>query len=132
MRHFVLPILLLSGTLSATPASATIPLAAPVQRDLQCFMLYAMAVDHAVEQKDDKVQQGAGLGLIYFLGKLKVEAPALGLADAIRQEAETLVGNPKAKEVGQSCDSEFQTAGAEMRTLGSELTSKNNGAAPPK
>ena len=91
-------------------------------------MLYAMGVDQAVKTKNEKVQQAAGLGLTYFLGKLKVEAPALVLADAIRQEAESLKDDEETRSTGDSCDQEFQSAGAEMRTLGQELTGKSDAA----
>jgi hypothetical protein len=131
MRHFILPAVLLSGTFSPTQAAAATPLAAPVQRDLQCFMLYAMAVDHAVKEKDEEMRQGAGLSLIYYLGKLKAEAPTLVFADTIREEAETLIRDPKIKELAKSCDTEFQTAGTEMRNLGGDLTGKSD-AAPSK
>ena len=131
MRHFILPALLLSGTFTATPAVAATTLASPVQKDLQCFMLYAMAVDHAVKQKDEEMRQGAGLSLIYFLGKLKAEAPTLVFAETINQEAETLIRDPKIKEIAKSCDTEFQAAGTEMRNLGSDLTRKSS-AAPSK
>ena len=130
MRHFVLPALLLTGAFFPAPVAAA-PLAPAAERDLKCFMLYAMGVDQAVKKNDAKVQQAAGLGLTYFLGKLKVEAPAIVLADSIRQEAESLKDDAATRSLGDSCDQEFQAAGAEMRSLGQELTGKSE-AAPSK
>jgi hypothetical protein len=130
MRPLILSAVLLAGASFPAPSAAA-PLTPAAQRDLRCFMLYAMAVDQAVNKKDEKMQQAAGLGLIYFLGKLKVEAPALVLADAIRQEAGSLKDDEATRSAGDSCDREFQSAGAEMRNLGPELTGKND-TAPSK
>ena len=130
MHPLILSGVLLAGASLSAPAVAA-PLAPAVERDLRCFMLYAMGVDQAVKNKNEKVQQAAGLGLTYFLGKLKVEAPALVLADAIRQQAESLKDDEATRSAGNSCDQEFQGAGAEMRNLGQELTGKSE-AAPSK
>jgi hypothetical protein len=123
MRRFALPALLLSGVLIPAPLAAA-TLAPAVQKDLQCFILFAIGVDQAGKANDQKVQHTAGLGLIYYLGKLTVEAPTLILADAIRQEAVSMTGNPKTKGIGESCDQEFRKAGLQLQNLGQELKGK--------
>jgi Zn-dependent oligopeptidase len=130
MHHFALRAMLVPAVLAPTPLAAA-TLAPPVQRDLQCFMLYAMGVGQAQKANEQKVQQAASLGLTYFLGKLRVEAPTLALTDAIRQEADSLKDDAKTKATGDSCDQEFQKAGAELRNMGQELTGKTE-AAPSK
>jgi hypothetical protein len=98
-----------------------VPMSLPVKHDVQCFLLYAVAVDNADTAKDDKVKQGSSLAVMYFFAKLKVEAPALDLAQAVRQEANSFETDPNLKETGAACDSEFQKRGNELINLGNEL-----------
>jgi hypothetical protein len=123
MNSFAL--LLSVATVAAAPAPivpAQIPLAGPVKQDVQCFMLYAMAVQRAVAANDDKVRQAAGLGVMYYFTKLKVEAPALDLFATINQEAAKMQGGPQLKAVGEACDTEFQKQGVDLRNLGERLS----------
>jgi hypothetical protein len=83
---------------TSVPAQSAMPLSGAVQRDVQCFMLYSIAVDTAVKAKEEKTQEAASLGVMYFVGKLAVESPGLNLADAVRQEADGMTGNPRAKD----------------------------------
>jgi hypothetical protein len=99
---------------------------AAVQRDVQCFILYSIAVDTAATAKDDKTQAAASLGVMYFVGKLAVEAPGLNLAGAVRQEADTMSGNPRAKEIGANCDIEFMKRAQELRDVGQQLQAPAN------
>jgi hypothetical protein len=98
-------------------------LSAPVKHDVQCFMLYAIAVQGAVEKNDEKVKQAGGLGVMYFFTKLKVEAPKLDLFETIKQQAAALKGGPELDAIGKSCDTEFQQTGAALQGLGERLKS---------
>lgn len=102
------------------PAPAP-PLSEPTRTDLRCFMLYAIAVAGADAAKDAKATESGSLGLMYFYGKLRVEAPGLSLADAIRREADPMAADPKIKEVGKACDAEFEQRGKELIDLGKVL-----------
>ena len=116
--------LLLSAAATApAPAAPAAPIAlsAPVKQDVQCFMLYAIAVQRAVTANDDKVKQGAGLGVMYFYTKLRLEAANLDLFEVIQQQAAAMEGNTGLKAVGTACDTEFQKTGADLQDLGSRL-----------
>jgi hypothetical protein len=110
---------------SAAAAAAAQPTPPPppldsdaARQDLRCFVLYAIAVDEA---QDEKVKAGTSLGLMYFFAKIKLEAPALNLAAAIRQEATAMDNDPRLKEEGAACDAEFQKRGDELLDLGQQL-----------
>jgi hypothetical protein len=109
---------------SAAAAAAAQPTPPPpldsdaARQDLRCFVLYAIAVDQA---QDEKVKTGTSLGLMYFFAKIKLEAPALNLADAIRQEATAMDNDPRLKDEGVACDAEFQKRGDELLDLGQQL-----------
>lgn len=120
-----------AATMAPTPVMPAPPviLSAPVKHDVQCFILYAIAVQRAVEAKDDKVKQAGGLGVMYFFTKLKLEAPTLDLVETIKQQAAAMEGSTQTKEVGASCDTEFQQHGAALTDLGNRL--KQAGAAQP-
>jgi hypothetical protein len=122
MRRFALAAGL-AATLAAmpSPSASAVPLSASVQQDLRCFMLFAAAVDQAGKAKNEQVRQAGSLGVMYFLGKLIVEAPTLNLADAVRQEGKAMDANPHVKEVGAACDSEFAKRGQELVNFGQEL-----------
>jgi hypothetical protein len=119
MRHCIL-LASLIGLAAAAPAqpAAASSLAPTVKKDVQCFLLYAAA---AGDTKDEKVRQAGGFGTMYYLGKLDVAAPGLNIVEAVRAEAKALEGNPTAKEIGTSCDSEFGKRGAELMKIGEEL-----------
>ena len=110
-----LMLLLSAAAVAAAPAPvfAAQPAALPdsVKHDVQCFMLYAMAVQHAVEGNNEKVKQAGGLGVMYFFTKLKVEAPNLDLFETIKQEADGMKGGAQLEATGRSCDTEFQQQG---------------------
>ena len=121
------------AAVTATSAEAApIKMTPAVQKDVQCFLLFAVASGQAGDSKDDQKQQGTALALTYYMGKLAVSSPGLNLADAIRQESETFKGNPHAKEIGDSCDTEFGKVGAQLRDLGSELDKSETTPAPKK
>ena len=110
---------------SAAAAAAAQPAPAPplllsdaARQDVRCFVLYAIAVDDA---QDEKVKAGTSLGLMYYFAKIKLEAPALNLAAAIRQEATAMEKDPKVKEDGAACDTEFQKRADELIDLGQQL-----------
>jgi hypothetical protein len=122
MNSFAL--LLSAATIAAAPAPvvpAPVSVAGPVKQDVQCFMLYAIAVQRAVAGNDDKVRQAAGLGVMYFFTKLKTEAPTLDLFSTIHQEAAKMQAGPQLKALGEACDTEFQKQGADLRNLGGRL-----------
>ena len=115
----------LISLVTAAAAAAAPPAPAPpvllsdaVKQDVRCFMLYAIAVDDA---QDEKIKAGTSLGLMYFFAKIKLEAPALSLAAAVRQEAAAMEGNPTVKDIGAACDTEFQARARELIDLGQEL-----------
>ena len=112
------------------PAYAAQPaaLSEPVKHDVQCFMLYAMAVQHAVEGNNEKVKQAGGLGVMYYFTKLKVEAPNLDLFETIKQEANGMKAGAELEATGRSCDTEFQQQGLALQNLGERL--KQAGAKP--
>ncbi len=89
-------------------------------------MLYAIAVDTAATAKDEKTQAAASLGVMYFVGKLAVEAPTLDLAGAVRQEADGMSANPHAKEIGAACDTEFAKRGQELRDMSQQMQAPAN------
>ena len=127
-----LMLLLSAAAVAAAPAPviAAQPAALPdsVKHDVQCFMLYAMAVQHAVEGNNEKVKQAGGLGVMYFFTKLKVEAPNLDLFETIKQEADGMKGGAQLEATGRSCDTEFQQQGLALQNLGERL--KQAGAKP--
>ena len=118
-------VMLLFSAAAAAPApvmpALPIILSAPAKHDVQCFMLYAIAVQGAVEKNDEKVKQAGGLGVMYFFTKLKVEAPKLDLFETIKQQAVALKGGPELDAIGKSCDTEFQETGAALQGLGERL-----------
>ena len=109
-----------AAALTAAPAP-TPPLTSVARNDVQCFVLYAVAVQQAEEAKDDKVKAAATLGLMYFFGRLKVEAPGADLVAAIRQEAAAMESSADMEAVGAACDAEFRTRGTELMDLGKQL-----------
>jgi len=117
--------MLLFSAAAAAPApvmpAPPIILSAPAKHDVQCFMLYAIAVQGAVEKNDEKVKQAGGLGVMYFFTKLKVEAPKLDLFETNKQQAVALKGGPELDAIGKSCDTEFQETGAALQGLGERL-----------
>ena len=119
-----------AAAVAPAPAYAAPPAALPdsVKHDVQCFMLYAMAVQRAVEGNNEKVKQAGGLGGMYFFTKLKVEAPNLDLFETITQEAAAMESGPKLDGIGQACDAEFQQQGLALQNLGNRL--KQAGAKP--
>jgi hypothetical protein len=125
MRFFYL--LASSAALAATtPATAApISMSPAVQQDVRCFMLFAAATDQAAKAKNDAAREATSLGVMYFLGKLTIEAPTLNLVDAVRQEATALSGNAGAKAVGTACDAEFAKRGQDLVDFGKALQSAN-------
>jgi hypothetical protein len=120
MRRIVLwalvPLLAASGS-----AQSALPLSPTVQYDVRCFILYSIAVDTAVKAKDEKTQEAASLGVMYFVGKLTVESPGLNLTDAVRQETNGMSGNPQAKAIGAACDAEFAKRAQELLDISQQL-----------
>ena len=86
-------------------------------------MLFATAVTDAGKAGDAKSREAASLGLMYFYAKLGVEAPDLNIPDAVVAAAKELLGNPKAREYGAACDSEFQQRAKGLITIGTQLQS---------
>ena len=109
--------------IAAAPFSsaASVPLSSSTQRDVQCFILFAAATDRAVAANDAKAKEGATLGIMYYIGKLAVDAPGLDLVDAVRKQASTMEGNPHLKEIGEGCDTEFAKRGSELNEMGTKL-----------
>jgi hypothetical protein len=115
--------LLGAAALTAAPAQPepAAALSAAAQKDVQCFILYAIAVDQAAGDKDETTKQAGSLGLMYFFTKLKLESPGINLVDAVHSQANSFGTEAQAKAIGDSCDSEFQKSGAELRDLGQKL-----------
>jgi hypothetical protein len=114
-----------AAAIAAAPAQTvpvqSITLSEPVRHDVQCFMLYAIAVQGAVQANNDKVKQAGGLGVMYFFTKLKIEAPTLNLVDTIKQQAIAMQGDAQVKAIAATCDMEFQRQGTELQNLGQQL-----------
>jgi hypothetical protein len=118
--------MLLIGAAAAAPAPSHVApaatISAPVRKDLRCFLLYAAAVGGSQSDGGDDATKSAGsLGVMYFFGKLKSEAPTLDLFPALHAEAIAMGTDPQLKEEGQACDSEFRNAGSQLVDLGSKL-----------
>jgi hypothetical protein len=109
-----------AAALGSAPAPAA-TLSDVARKDVQCFVLYAVAVQQADEAKDDKVREAGSLGLMYLFGRLQVEAPGADLAAAVRQEAQAIDAGEDMKDLGAACDAEFQKRGAELMDLGKQL-----------
>jgi len=117
-------VLLLGAAAAAAQPSSTLQnnqISPAAKTDLECFVLYAAAVGGADADKDANVTQAGSLGVMYFYGKLQVEALGLNLAQAIRDEAAQMDGDPHIQDVAKSCDAEFQRRGSELIDLGQEL-----------
>src|SRR6476646_11971858 len=122
MRFLV--VLAAFATVAAAPAPRSAPrvsLSPSVQKDVQCFVLFAAAVASAGNAHDDAARAASGLGVMYYLGKLQVGAPGLNLVAAVRQEADAFVDNPRVKDIGATCDAEFQKRGQELVDFGNQL-----------
>ncbi|MGE5561923.1 MAG: hypothetical protein ACM3ZV_01295 [Bacillota bacterium] len=92
-----------------------------MRADLRCFLLYAVAVGLADGSDDENTKDAGSLGVMYYFGKLKSEAPTLDLFSALRDEALSMEGDPNLKEEGQACDTEFKGAGSMLMDLGRQL-----------
>ena len=127
-------LMLLIGAAAAAPAPAhpapPVAVAAPVRKDLRCFLLYAAAVGSAAKSNDAQTKAAGSFGLMYFYGKLKSEAPTLDLFPALRDEAAAMEKDPQLKVSGAACDTEFQNAGSELTDLGNRLQELAPRAAP--
>ena len=118
------PILLaVSGALLAVPVDAAplVTMSPAVKRDVECFMLYSVAVNDAVSSKNEQIKQAGSFGVMYFFGKVRAMAPDLNFADAVRQVAEGFDADPQREAIGNACDAEFRKRGAELVALGQEL-----------
>ena|SRR5437868_15084631 len=120
MRRFIFT---LAAVAAVAPAESAPPItmSAGVQQDVRCFMLFAAAVDQAGKAKNEQARAATSLAVTYYLGKLTVEAPTLNLVEAVRQEAATMDGSPRAKAVGAACDAEFSKRGQELVDFGQQL-----------
>ena len=112
-----------SSVLLSTPTYAAPPImmSPALKRDVQCFVLFAIAVDGAESSNDEKMKQAGSLGMMYFLGKIRVSDPDLDFVEAVRQEANAMDVVPPTEEFGEDCDAEIQTRGAELIDLGQQL-----------
>ena len=118
-----LPIAAWSALGFATTAQAASPvqMTPATQRDVRCFMLFAAAVNDAQKAGNDKLRDASGLGVMYFYSRINLEAPSLNLVDAVLQEASWMEGNTGVKEVGASCDAEFQKTARQLIDIGEKL-----------
>lgn len=105
-------------TAQATPSVQMTP---ATQRDVRCFMLFASAVNDAQKTNNDKLREANGLAVMYYYSKINLEAPSLNLVDAVMQEASWMEGNADVKEVGASCDAEFQKTARQLIDIGEKL-----------
>jgi hypothetical protein len=114
----VLAVIAAGNSVIVPGATAAVSTSAAAKTDVQCLVLNMAAVGNT---KDAAVKQAGTVGIMYFLGKLRVEAPALDLTAAVEQEVNALQGNPKAPEIGTACDSEIQQRGKDLIDLGAKL-----------
>jgi len=103
--------------LLATEASAA-PLAPAVRHDVQCFILFSMAVG-AAEKPEQKT--AATLAVPYYMGKIRTHSPGLDIAQAALDEIRSLRGSPDAERIGEQCDAEFQGVGRDLISIGERL-----------
>jgi hypothetical protein len=113
---------LASAATAAAPAPSA-EISPATKADLRCFVLYAIAVGSAASNSDEATTEAGSIGLMYFYGKLQAEAPTLELEGAIRKEAAAMASDPKIKEVGKACDTEFAQRSAKLLELGKALES---------
>ena len=93
-----------------------------MKKDLRCFLLYAAAVGGSqADDEDDATKSAGSLGVMYYFGKLKSEAPTLDLFPALHDEAIAMASDANLKEDGKACDTEFQNAGSQLIDLGNKL-----------
>lgn len=114
------------------PAEAAAPtsIAAPVKNDLRCFLLYAAAVGISQNEQDEATKSAGSLGVMYYFGKLKSEAPTLDLFAALHDEALAMESDKNLKEEGRACDTEFQSAGSQLIDLGNKLQDLGRAKSP--
>jgi|KBSMisStaDraftv2_1062788.scaffolds.fasta_scaffold1692064_2 pectin methylesterase-like acyl-CoA thioesterase len=113
---------LVSPAAAAPPTKTPAPpiaMTAPVQQDVRCFLLFAAAVDAAGKTNNVQAREATSLAVMYYYGKLRVEAPTIDLVGAVRQEVAAMALN--AKEVGALCDAEFAERGKELVNFGAAL-----------
>jgi len=118
MHRSLLAVSVISLAGTAQAQSAPIALPPDVQRNVQCFMLYAAA---AGNPQNKQVQAAGGLGMMYYLGRLDVRAPGLDIVRAVRQEARILESPANAKAIGAACDAEAKKRGQQLVQIGNEL-----------
>jgi len=113
---------LVSPAAAAPPTKTPAPpiaMTAPVQQDVRCFLLFAAAVAAAGKTNNVQAREATSLAVMYYYGKLRVEAPTIDLVGAVRQEVAAMALN--AKEVGALCDAEFAERGKELVNFGAAL-----------
>lgn len=118
-------LLLLFGAAAAAPApvhaAPPAAIAAPVRKDLRCFLLFAAAVGSQADDEEAATKSAGSLGVMYYFGKLKSEAPTLDIFAALHDEAIAMGSDPQLKEEGKACDTEFHDAGSQLIELGNKL-----------
>jgi hypothetical protein len=120
-RSVLLAAFTAAAVIAPARSAPPVTLSPSAQKDVQCFILFATAVDDAHTAKDEKVAAATSLAVMYYLGKLAIEAPGLDLVEAVRQEAVTMEGNPHTKDIGAACDVEFSRVGFDLIRVGSQL-----------
>lgn len=109
------------GSATAAQAAPPVQMTPATQRDVRCFMLFASAVNDAQKANNDKLREANGLAVMYYYSKINLEAPSLNLVDAVMQEASWMDRNAAVKEVGATCDAEFQKTAHQLIDIGEKL-----------
>ena len=102
---------------AAQPAHAA-PLSDAVKKDVQCFILYAAG---ASESADDTQREAAGMGTMYFMGKLRALAPGLNFTQVAPEELAALQADPAIKAIATACDEEVAARGTDLIRFGTAL-----------
>ena len=122
MYRCLAPACLAISSATAAPAQS-VPLSPVVKKDLQCFLLLAAAVGMA----EDRAQKDAGsVGVAYFYGRLKAQAPGLDLVQAARQELALFDGGADTQKVAAACDAEVAAFGDALIKFGDDLRNATN------
>ncbi len=109
--------------ITAAVLTATLLLASGAQaqgaetaNDLKCILVFSVA---ASGQADPAARAGAGMAVLYFVGRIEGRTPGFDIENGLRTEAGKLTG--------VSAKSEFIRCGAALKSKGEELQAIGRG-----
>jgi len=118
--------LILTAGLLAAVASPAFAQSAAVKQDVRCVIVMNLMA------REEKLKSFAGMGLVYYVGRLDGRGLGAQLQTLLQTEAKGLT-QPQAQSEAKRCASEFQARGEQMRTMGGPPAGQGGatGAAPP-